>query len=98
MGNVEQHAGTIAGLIVRAFRAPVFHPFKNLKAPAQNAVGPAALYIRYKTDTAGIMFIFRPVHGEILLIEAALVSPLLTIAHKNSLLFTKLLFLIFIQK
>jgi hypothetical protein len=68
----------------------VFHPFKNLKAPAQNAVGPAALYIRHKADSAGIMFILRTVHGEILPLEAALVSPLLTITHKDSLLYPEL--------
>ncbi|GHV74658.1 hypothetical protein AGMMS49940_19600 [Spirochaetia bacterium] len=47
MGNLQKHPGTVAGLIVRTFRAPVLHPFQNLKAPLQNTMAGAALYVRY---------------------------------------------------
>jgi hypothetical protein len=39
----------------------VFHPFQNLKAPFQNIMGGAALNIRHKAYTAGIMLVFLPI-------------------------------------
>jgi hypothetical protein len=52
MGNLHEHAGTIAGFIVRAFGAPVLHPFKNFKAPFQDVMGSSALNIGDKTYAA----------------------------------------------
>jgi hypothetical protein len=33
MGYLHKNPGTIPGFIIRAFRAPVFHPFQNFQAP-----------------------------------------------------------------
>jgi hypothetical protein len=65
----------------------VFHPFKNLKAPAQNGMGPASFNIRHKADSAGIVFIFAPV-------QTPLIQSSLLRAHN----FPLALFSIFIQK
>jgi hypothetical protein len=58
VGNLHKHAGTVPGLVVRAFRAPVLHPFQDLKAPFHDVMGRAALNIGHKTDAARIMLIF----------------------------------------
>jgi hypothetical protein len=65
VGYLQKHPGTVAGLIVRTFRAPVFHPFQDLKAPLQNSMAGTALNIRYKTDAAGIMLIFFPIQTHV---------------------------------
>jgi hypothetical protein len=61
VGYLYKHAGTVPGFIVRAFRAPVFHPFQGFQAPFHYVVGRPALNIRHKTDAARVMLIFLPV-------------------------------------
>jgi hypothetical protein len=70
----------------------VFHPFQDFKAPFQYIVGFPAPDIGHKTDAAGIVFVFSPVKPpppaagrQVLPLRAALVSPLIVIAHDSSL-------------
>jgi hypothetical protein len=81
MRNLKQHSGTVAGLIISALRAPVFHPFKNFQALFQNSMGRAALDIRDKAYSTGIMLIFFSVKT----LGETLVSPLFILAHDGSL-------------
>jgi hypothetical protein len=64
MGYLQQHSGTIAGFVIRAFGAPVFHPFQNFKAPLEYGMGRAAFNIGDKAYPAGIVFILFPVKAE----------------------------------
>jgi hypothetical protein len=80
MGNLHEHPGTIAGFIIRAFRAPVLHQLQDLKAPAQNSVGRTAPNIRYKANSAGIMLILFPIQT-----LGTLMRPLLMFTHDGSL-------------
>jgi hypothetical protein len=61
----------------------VLHPFQDLKSPFQNIMGRAALNIRGKPYTAGIMLIFPSVQP----LLKTLAGPLLTIAHTDPFLF-----------
>jgi hypothetical protein len=61
VGYLQKHTGTVTGLIVRTFRAPVFHPFQDFKAPLQNIMGYTAFYVRHEADAAGIMLILFPI-------------------------------------
>jgi hypothetical protein len=61
MGYLQQHARPVTGLVIRAFRAPVFHTFQNLKPTFQYLVRSPSLNIRDKPDAARVMLISRPI-------------------------------------
>jgi hypothetical protein len=87
MGNLEQYPGTITGLVIRAFRAPVLNPFKNFQTLFYNRMGWAAFDIRYKPYATRVMLILFAIKTS----RDTLVSPFFILAHDGSFNIVKLL-------